>query len=85
MYLLYLDESGTHVGSPVFIVSGIAIHENDIWYLQNILHNLVKNSIPQSADPTNFELHASELHKTDRHLQGRPAGRGQKGRGRDRP
>jgi hypothetical protein len=29
VYLLFVDESGTHGGSPVFVLGGAAIHEDD--------------------------------------------------------
>ncbi len=37
MYLCFVDESGTHGGSPVFVVGGIIIHELDAWHLQQRL------------------------------------------------
>ena len=32
--LLYLDASGTHGASPVFILAGVAVHEEDPHHLQ---------------------------------------------------
>lgn len=60
-YLLYLDESGTHGGSPVFILSGLAVHEADAWFLQNRLRSVVAQAVPNGFDPDDFELHASEI------------------------
>ena len=34
MYLCFVDESGAHGESPVFVVGGIIIHELDAWHLQ---------------------------------------------------
>jgi hypothetical protein len=45
-YLLYLDESGTHGGSPVFILGGIAVHERDAWHLQNRLDGVLTRNLP---------------------------------------
>lgn len=74
MYLLYLDESGTHAGAPVFVLAGIAIHENDVWYLQRALHRQVAAAVrPHSLDPTDFEIHANELRAKDAELKARPA------------
>jgi Protein of unknown function (DUF3800) len=73
VYLLYLDESGTHAGAPVFVLAGLAIHENDVWYLQRALHRQVAAVLrPHSLDPTSFEVHANELRARDADLQARP-------------
>lgn len=74
MYLLYLDESGTHAAAPVFVLAGLAIHENDVWYLQRRLHRQVAAALrPHSLDPASFEIHANELRASDNDLQGKPA------------
>jgi hypothetical protein len=61
VYLLYLDESGTHAGSPAFIVAGIAVHEHDAWHLQRALEDLVRRGLPAGFDAADFELHAAEM------------------------
>jgi hypothetical protein len=38
MYRLYLDESGTHVGSNAFVLAGLAVHEQDAWHFQQKLN-----------------------------------------------
>jgi hypothetical protein len=79
MYLLYLDESGTHSAAPVVVLSGIAIHENDVYYLQRRLHRQVAAALrPLGLDPASFEIHANELRAHDNDLQARPASRGRK-------
>lgn len=80
VYLLYLDESGTHAGSPVFILAGVAIHEHDVYYLQRTLERQVAAALrPHALDPAEFEIHATELRASNNDLQGRPAnGRGGK-------
>jgi hypothetical protein len=60
-YLLYLDESGTHGGSPCLIVSGLAVHERDAWFLQSRLTETVRKNIPLGLDVNRFELHAAEI------------------------
>lgn len=62
MYLLFVDESGTHGGSHAFVLGGLAIHENDARRLQKDLDNLVIRHLgkrPQNLDE--FELHAAEM------------------------
>jgi len=64
LYLLFLDESGTHGGSPVLIVSGLAIHENDALHLQQKLESFLHNRIstpPLSLNAQEFELHATDI------------------------
>jgi len=41
VYLLFLDESGTHTSSPVRILSGLALHEQDAWYMQRALNEVL--------------------------------------------
>lgn len=62
MYLLFVDESGTHGGSHAFVLGGIAIHESDSQRLQGDLDRLVAAKLgkrPSNLDE--FELHASEM------------------------
>src|SRR5204863_2250270 len=61
MYLLYLDESGTHQGSPVLSIAGMAVQEQDAWGLQRRLDSLLRSKLPQGLDPQDFELHAAEI------------------------
>lgn len=61
MYLLYLDESGTHSGSPVMVLAGIAVHENDAWKVQRRLDGLLQRMLPSGVNPADFELHAAEI------------------------
>ena len=60
-YLLYLDESGTHGGSPYFILSGLAVAEGDARRLQQRLTATLQEALPEGADPDEFELHATEI------------------------
>lgn len=61
MYLLFVDESGTHGGSPVFIVGGIAVHEQDAHHLQVRLDRELSDALPDGADTEQLELHGAEL------------------------
>lgn len=62
MYLLFLDESGTHGASPVFVLAGVAVHENDVWPLgQKIETGLHRVLTPLGLNAFDFELHGSEI------------------------
>jgi hypothetical protein len=73
MYLLYLDESGTHGGSPVFVLSGIAVHERDAWHLQNRIDRVLTRRLPTGLLAQNFEVHAADLKSPRRAGPRRPA------------
>lgn len=60
MYLLFVDESGTHGASPAFVLGGLAVHESDASKLQARLENLVGLAVPLGRGDE-FELHASEM------------------------
>ncbi|KAA1380487.1 DUF3800 domain-containing protein [Aeromicrobium fastidiosum] len=62
MYLLFVDESGTHGSSHSFVLGGVAIHEDDAQILQTALDKIVSqhlDRIPPNLDE--YELHASEM------------------------
>lgn len=62
MYLLFVDESGTHGGSPAFVLGGVAVHEDDAQRLQQQLDELVikhLGRVPPNLDE--YELHAGEM------------------------
>lgn len=62
MYLLFVDESGTHPGPHPFVLGGIAVHEDDAATLQKELDELVikhLGRIPPDLDE--YEIHASEM------------------------
>jgi hypothetical protein len=62
MYLLFVDESGTHGGSHAFVLGGLAIHEDDAPRLQRALDSLVTKHlgrVPLNLDE--YELHAGEM------------------------
>jgi hypothetical protein len=62
MYLLFLDESGTHGQSPAFIVGGVAVAEEDAWHLQQKIESYLHNRLtPLALNAQEFEIHASPL------------------------
>lgn len=73
MYLLYLDESGSHESSPALVVAGIAVHEHDAFPLQRRLEALLARKLPAGLNPQDFELHAAELKSPVRSVR-RPLG-----------
>jgi hypothetical protein len=61
MYLLYLDESGTHAGSPAYLLGGIAVHEHDMYHLQQRLETMLQAKLPPGFASIDFELHGAEI------------------------
>lgn len=62
MYLLFLDESGTHGGSPVFVLAGLAIHEDDARHLQLKIDSFLHGRLtPRGLNAQEFELHATDI------------------------
>jgi len=61
VYLLFLDESGTHGGSPVFVLAGLAVHETVTQELQRWLETSLGRLLPSGVDPASFEIHGSEM------------------------
>lgn len=62
MYLLFVDESGTHPGPHPFVLGGLAIHEDDAARMQKALDEVVVARLgrhPSNLDE--YEIHASEL------------------------
>ncbi|MFT4135465.1 DUF3800 domain-containing protein [Microbacterium sp.] len=62
MYLLFVDESGTHGGSHPFVLGGVAVHEDDAAQLQKELDQIVIDQlgrVPPNLDE--YEVHASEM------------------------
>lgn len=71
MYLLYLDESGTHVGSTAFVLAGLAVHEQDAWHFQQKLNNMLARRLPKGLRPADFELHATEIKNPIKVIRGK--------------
>lgn len=62
MYLLFVDESGTHGGSHSFVLGGLAIHEQDTEELAHRLDRVVEQSpAPLPLPASEMELHVAEL------------------------
>lgn len=62
--MLFLDESGTHGGSSAFIVSGVAVQEDDAHSLQGKLDSFLQRKLstpPLSLNAQKFELHATDI------------------------
>ena len=59
MYVLYLDESGTHAEASYFVLAGLAVFEREIHWFADDLDRLQKEYFPQETDPVFF--HASRL------------------------
>ena len=59
LYILYLDESGTHSDARYFVVAGVAVFEADTYFLAQDLVGLQARHFPGSSEPIAF--HASPL------------------------
>jgi len=71
VYLLFVDESGTHGGSHSFVLGGIAVHEQDASRLAADLDRLVSSAVSGLAgSPEDYELHASEVRNPVRKKKG---------------
>ena len=63
MYLLYLDESGTHSSARHFVLAGVAVLETDVSRIKTQLDNLQSQYLPNYSGNAHF--HAAELHRLD--------------------
>ena len=62
MYLLYVDDSGSHgavQGNRAYVLAGLAVHEDDAAALQRALAELVARHVRHDAAA--HELHAAEI------------------------
>ena len=59
MYVLYLDESGTHAEASYFVLAGLAVFEREIHWFGQDLELLQREYFPQESEPVYF--HASRL------------------------
>lgn len=67
MYLLFVDESGTHGDAHSFVLGAVAVHEADAARLQRNLDELVCSHlgrVPVNLDE--YELHAGEIRNARR-------------------
>ncbi|NWF97294.1 MAG: DUF3800 domain-containing protein, partial [Candidatus Thorarchaeota archaeon] len=70
MYILYLDESGDPNGwqfQKNYVLAGIAIHEGQIWKLNNELDNIQSKYFPGISYPIAF--HATEIRRGKGHFE----------------
>lgn len=72
MYLLYLDESGAHGGSPAYILGGIAVHEHDVYHVQQRLEGMLQNSLAGSPASTLSCTPTRSSHRSSRANSTRP-------------
>ena len=63
MYLLYLDESGTHSSARHFVLASVAVLETDISWAKIQLDRLQSQYLPDVDGSAHF--HASVLHRQD--------------------
>lgn len=58
MYILYVDESGTHTDARYFVVAGVALYETDTYFLARALDALQATYLPRRADPVSLHVAA---------------------------
>lgn len=63
MYVVYLDESGTHASARYFVVAGLAVFERETYFLAQSLDQIQARYFPEVTTPIN--LHASSLRAPD--------------------
>jgi hypothetical protein len=66
VYVLYVDESGSHglfQNNKAYVLAGVAIHEADIRPLGDRLRDVVLEVAPDEATVARYELHAAELRR----------------------
>jgi hypothetical protein len=76
VYLLFVDESGSHGGSHSFILGGLAVHEQDAHPLAECLDGVVGAALAgYGGDVVDHELHGAELRnaKSPASRAGRPS------------
>ena len=61
MYLLYLDESGTHPSSQRVVVGGVAVFERAAYWLKRDLADTVSRFFPEDAQAPEVAIHAPRL------------------------
>ena len=59
MYILYLDESGTHGEASYFVLAGLAVFEREIHWFSQDLDLIQTEYFPDEREPVHF--HASRL------------------------
>ncbi|MBI2908070.1 MAG: DUF3800 domain-containing protein [Chloroflexi bacterium] len=59
MYILYLDESGTHGEASYFVLAGLAVFEREIHWFSQDLDSLQSEYFPAQTEPVFF--HAAPL------------------------
>ena len=60
MHILYADESGTHDQAGTFVVAGLAVFEQETYWLAQHLDRLAEQYFPDLTE--RVEFHASHLH-----------------------
>lgn len=66
MYLLYLDESGTHRDARHFVLAGVVVHESNLYWIKERVDSLQSKYFPAIQDPVKF--HATTLRMPDADL-----------------
>ncbi len=63
MYIIYLDESGTHREARHFVLAGLAVFERETYFLAQEMERLVRENFPDGS--RQISLHATDLGAPD--------------------
>ncbi|MGH7205202.1 MAG: DUF3800 domain-containing protein [Nitrospiraceae bacterium] len=63
MYILYLDESGTHAGAQYFVLAGLAVFEREVYWFAQDMDKIQQKYFPDCTEPVEF--HASPLRQAN--------------------
>ena len=64
MYILYLDESGTHQEASYFVLAGLAVFEREIYWFSQDLDSLQKEYFPAENKPVHFHARTLRVSNT---------------------
>lgn len=65
MYILYLDESGTHGEASYFVLAGLAVFEREIYWFRQDLDRLQAEYFPKETLPIHFRASSLRVRDTE--------------------
>ncbi len=74
MQLLFLDESGTHAGSPNLVIGGVSLHESHLGEATRRLDDLMASALSsRGLVAADYEFHAAEMKSPKPQKRGKKA------------
>lgn len=72
LYVMFVDESGSHGASRVFVLGAVAVHESHLTEAHDLLDGVIREHIvPLGLNPDDFELHGAEIKNVPKTKPGR--------------